>query len=68
MLFKTSTAGVHQMQPFCRHSFITIIIIVVIAVVFCHLKFLQPQFLSFLDNGGPTNQQGDGRMDGHVLL
>jgi len=41
---KTSTAGVHQMRPFCRHSFIIIIIIVfVVIVVVGHFKSFQPQ-------------------------
>ena len=39
VLIKTSTAGVHQMRPFCRHSFIIIIIVVVVIVVVGHLKF-----------------------------
>ena len=45
---ETSTARVHQMQLLCRHSFI---IVVVVIVVVGHLKSFQPK--------KPT----DGRMD-----
>ena len=72
----TSTAGVHQMRPFCRHSFIIIIIIdVVVVIVVSHLKSFQPQnsrFPSFKNNTGRTDGRTDGpkdrRMDGHDLL
>ena len=61
---KTSTAGVHQMRPFCRHSFIIIIIIIV--VVIGHSKSFQPQkprFLSFENNTGQTDRRTDGLTD-----
>ena len=55
----TSTAGVHQMRPFCRHSFIIIIIIIVVVIVVVgHLKSFQPQkprFSSFENNTGQTD-------------
>ena len=37
---QTSTAGVHQMRPLCRYSFIIIVIIVI--DVDGHLKSFQP--------------------------
>ena len=58
---KTSTAGVHEMRPFRRHSFIIIDIIVVFVVVIVvvgHLMSFQPQkqrFLSFENNTGPID-------------
>ena len=63
---KTSTAGVHQMPPFCRHLFIIIIIIVVVVIV-GYLKSFQPQkqrFSSFENNTGPSDGRTDGRTDG----
>ena len=68
---QTSTAGVHQIRPFCRHSFIIIIIIIVIVIVVGHSKSFQPrkpQFSSFENNTGPSDRPRDGRMDGHGLL
>ena len=63
---QTSTAGVHQMRPLCRYSFIIIIIIVI--DVDGHLKSFQPpkpRFLSFENN---TDGQTDGWVDGHNLF
>ena len=57
---RTSNAGVHQMRPFCRHSFIMNIIIVVVG----HLKSFQPQkqrFSSFENKTGQTDQRTDRR-------
>ena len=67
----TSTAGAHQMRPFCRHLFIIVVIIVVVVII-GHLKSFQPQkprFSSFENNMGPTDDGWtDGRTDGHDLL
>ena len=65
---RTSTAGVHQLRPFCRHSFIIIIIVVVVVT---HLKSFQPQkqrYSAFENNTGQTDRRTDGRTDGHDLL
>ena len=72
----TSTAGVHQMRPFCRHSLIIIIIIVVVVVtVVGRLKCFQsqkPRFSSFENNTRLIYRRMDGRTDqrtdGHDLL
>ena len=70
-MMKTSTAGVHQMRPFCRHSFIIIIIIaVVVIVVVNHLKSFQPQNRDFrrskITRDRPTDLRTDGRTDGRT--
>ena len=65
----TSTAGVHQMRPFCRHSFIIIIIIVVVVIVVGHSKSFQPRkprFSSFKNNTGPSDLRTDGPTDGRT--
>jgi len=57
---KQVTAGVHRMRPFCRHSFIIIVIVVVVS----HSKSFQPRkprFLSFENNTGPSDGRTDGR-------
>ena len=65
-----STAGVHQMRPFCRHP---LIIIIIIVVVLGHLKSFHPQkqrFSSFENNtgqtDGPTDRRTDRRTDGRT--
>ena len=58
----TSTAGIHQMRPFCRHSFIIVVVIVVVD----HLKSFQPQkqqFSLFENNTGQTDGYTDGWTD-----
>ena len=63
---ETSTAGVHQMRLPRRHSFLFIVVVI---VVVGHWKSFQPQkqrFSSFKHNTGQTDGRTDGPTDGRI--
>ena len=78
---ETSTAGVHQMRPFCRHSFIIIIIIIDVILLLLVISSLSNlkncdfrrskmtwDHLTDWPTDRRTDRRTDGRTDGHDLL